>query len=660
MNSSIILNNRKSLLARKLVHKSRTRISRDQRSGDVDVNSTATTTASFHVQSLLQNRCNFRSSGDVARLLYFDGCDWVDYEREVVEAVRVCWEGVVEVRIGGGVCVFDFYRMLVVDVGRGVEKSVAWIDVAGRCFFPKFVVGEVSSFSSFRGGLGEVEVEVRVSGGEIVSEGCSGGENVVDEVKRKVIGLRDGSDGLGKVGVGVRVSGGGLGNERKREGENVVDEVNLKLGDGANVNSDGLGKVGIEVRVSGGGLGNERERKGENVVDAVKSGGSSLRDGLGGDLEGLRKVGTEGRVSGGELMNERIREGGNVLDQVKSMRECLDENSGGLGNEVRVSGGELSKKRKREGENEVKSVGSCSNVMKKRVVEEEVSEVESIRWKNTRLIGEGGKPGMVVKNLFLNWQGIKGIGAEITGMHQITRTDAVDKARYEGFMNQVVITKAARGNANVTFAWVKCSSEGVERILTHGFSGPVRGSLGGGYGVGIYLSPFKSTGVSLLHQDAGENHVILCRVILGKCEKVQGGSQQLYPSSVEFDTGVDDVNNPKWYIVWGANMNTHILPECVVSYKHTRYHPGQLFGTQRFGQAAAKPSLTWIPKMANAMTAKFFAQLLRSLPSSKLPELRTLCSTYKAGKVPKGIFMRKLRSVVGDQMLRTAIQEVRG
>lgn len=293
---------------------------------------------------------------------------------------------------------------------------------------------------------------------------------------------------------------------------------------------------------------------------------------------------------------------------------------------------------------------------------QEVSEVESMRWKKARVMGEGRKAGLVVKHLFLNWPGIRGIGAKITWIHQVTRTSAVDKARYEGFLNQVEITKAARGEANVTFAWVKCSNDNVERILTHGFSSPVRGSLGDAFGVGIYLSPFRSTRVSVMPQDAGENHVILCRVILGKCEKIQAGSQQLYPSSVEFDTGVDDVSNPKWYIVWGANMNTHILPECVVSYKHTRNVPGQLSGTQWFGQASAKPkpSLTWVPRMANAMTAKFFVKLLQSLPSSKLPELQTLCSTYKAGKVPKGIFMKKLRSVVGDQMLRTAIQEVRG
>lgn len=65
----------------------------------------------------------------------------------------------------------------------------------------------------------------------------------------------------------------------------------------------------------------------------------------------------------------------------------------------------------------------------------------------------------------------------------------------------------------------------------------------------------------------GEKHIILCKVILGKCEKIDSGSRQSHPSSVEYDTGVDDLTSPKWYTVWYVNMNTHIVPECVVSYR---------------------------------------------------------------------------------------------
>lgn len=73
----------------------------------------------------------------------------------------------------------------------------------------------------------------------------------------------------------------------------------------------------------------------------------------------------------------------------------------------------------------------------------------------------------------------------------------------------------------------------------------------------------------------GEKHIILCRVILGSVEKVETGSQQCYPSSVEFDSGSDDPKCPNWYIVWSSNMNRHILPECVVSYKPSGYMQGQ-------------------------------------------------------------------------------------
>ena len=65
----------------------------------------------------------------------------------------------------------------------------------------------------------------------------------------------------------------------------------------------------------------------------------------------------------------------------------------------------------------------------------------------------------------------------------------------------------------------------------------------------------------------GEKHIILCRIILGNVEKVEAGSQQRGPSSENFDTGADDPKNPKWFVVWSTKMNTHILPEYVVSFK---------------------------------------------------------------------------------------------
>ena len=76
--------------------------------------------------------------------------------------------------------------------------------------------------------------------------------------------------------------------------------------------------------------------------------------------------------------------------------------------------------------------------------------------------------------------------------------------------------------------------------------------------------------------DNGEKHVLLCRVVLGNLEKIDAGSQQFSPSSTAFDNGVDDTVNPKWFVVWTTNMNTHILPECVVSYKCSNVLQGEL------------------------------------------------------------------------------------
>lgn len=65
----------------------------------------------------------------------------------------------------------------------------------------------------------------------------------------------------------------------------------------------------------------------------------------------------------------------------------------------------------------------------------------------------------------------------------------------------------------------------------------------------------------------GVRHMVLCRVIMGNMEVVHPGSKQFHPSSENFDSGVDDPENPRHYIVWSMNMNTHIYPEYVVSFK---------------------------------------------------------------------------------------------
>ena len=63
---------------------------------------------------------------------------------------------------------------------------------------------------------------------------------------------------------------------------------------------------------------------------------------------------------------------------------------------------------------------------------------------------------------------------------------------------------------------------------------------------------------------------------MGNMELLQHGSRQFHPSSEDFDSGVDDLENPREYIVWNMNMNTHIYPEFVVSFKFTPNSEGDM------------------------------------------------------------------------------------
>lgn len=77
----------------------------------------------------------------------------------------------------------------------------------------------------------------------------------------------------------------------------------------------------------------------------------------------------------------------------------------------------------------------------------------------------------------------------------------------------------------------------------------------------LYSVPFSDLDIN------GEQYAVLCRVILGNVEEVPLGSHQFHPSCENFDSGINDITNPKHYIIWSTHMNTHILPEYVVSFK---------------------------------------------------------------------------------------------
>ena len=75
---------------------------------------------------------------------------------------------------------------------------------------------------------------------------------------------------------------------------------------------------------------------------------------------------------------------------------------------------------------------------------------------------------------------------------------------------------------------------------------------------------------SATHCDVDENgvrHMVLCRVIMGNMEPLGGDRAQFVTGGEGYDNGVDNVSSPKHYVVWNMNMNTHVYPEFVVSFK---------------------------------------------------------------------------------------------
>ena len=67
--------------------------------------------------------------------------------------------------------------------------------------------------------------------------------------------------------------------------------------------------------------------------------------------------------------------------------------------------------------------------------------------------------------------------------------------------------------------------------------------------------------------EKGVQYMLLCRMILGNMEAVEPGSQETFPSSEIYDSGVDDCSNPKCFVMWPSHLSTHIRLEYLVSFK---------------------------------------------------------------------------------------------
>nr|GMD93905.1 probable inactive poly [ADP-ribose] polymerase SRO3 [Ipomoea batatas] len=201
-------------------------------------------------------------------------------------------------------------------------------------------------------------------------------------------------------------------------------------------------------------------------------------------------------------------------------------------------------KRKRE-------MGSSSKEKGKNVQE---CELVSPRWPNTRVVAKQELGYEVTRDSFVLGMAAVGPGAMITAIHQrVRKGGSVERAEYDAFQKQAGLVRQARGNSKVVFAWLGTTVQGVHSIMSHGFGATGMMSGPGPLGAGFILVTLALTAQV---DENGEKHLVLCRVILGKCGKIEVGSLQLSHSRMDFDTGVDDdLKNPQWFVQSNISEN---------------------------------------------------------------------------------------------------------
>ncbi|KAK1564767.1 hypothetical protein Q3G72_011163 [Acer saccharum] len=243
-----------------------------------------------------------------------------------------------------------------------------------------------------------------------------------------------------------------------------------------------------------------------------------------------------------------------------------------------------------------------------------------------------------------------GTQAEIVAIHKNPFRGVMGQARTQSFqIFEKAIANKCGGNSNLKFAWYAGSKQELCKIVEQGFGKPIDNGL---YGRGVYFSPDDSAMECLkdsVVDEDGMRHLLLCRLILGKTEVVHPGTDQYHPSSEEFDSGVDNLTMPKKYIVWCTNMNTHILPEYIISFKA----PSALNGFARAQDSSIRPTSPWMP----------FPTLISVLSTFLPPTTIALISKYykdhKEKKISRPELIQRVRQIAGDKLLISAIKSYR-
>lgn len=149
-------------VASKIVETIRVRVPQPQGQSSCAVSSCCST------RFMIQNHSNFKRSGAPARFMFYQAGSWIDFPSEVFGGLRLGFsegKSVMDLSIGGAKYLFDFLRMLQIDFVTENQRSIAWIDENGKCFFPKVFVDEEfeeEEEEEENHAIPKVEIEIRV------------------------------------------------------------------------------------------------------------------------------------------------------------------------------------------------------------------------------------------------------------------------------------------------------------------------------------------------------------------------------------------------------------------------------------------------------------------------------------------------------------------
>ncbi|KAG9159937.1 hypothetical protein Leryth_005683 [Lithospermum erythrorhizon] len=270
-------------------------------------------------------------------------------------------------------------------------------------------------------------------------------------------------------------------------------------------------------------------------------------------------------------------------------------------------------------------------------------------------VEEGNKEYDTIRLSIVAGLSSSGLQAQINDVNRVDYSGFRKSAKLQAFEIFVnAVEKSCGGDANVKYAWYGASKNEIMKIVSHGFCDPPNNGM---FGRGLYLSPVEHILDSLqstVVDGDGARYLLLCRVLMGRMEQIPAGSKQSYhsyPSSKDFDSGVDYLANPRKYIVWGTHMNSHILPKYVISIGDV--NNTQVARPQRVSVTLRKPNSPWLP------FPTLISELARFLQPHSLDLIKKYHNEHRMRKLTRFELIQRVRHIAGDELLASVIKSYR-